>query len=157
MICRAFVTMFVTYHACGNCDSQAVWEQGTPSVCLGLQTPFLWGWTAQRISNTDSTQIPKVGCVDLPPKPVLQTHITSWDSPAMSNLPCPAQVHIHYSWWRREDSSHEFALLSEHRKSLRLVGWMKEWLGNRSIWKRKDVYLQRSCKEVILQKIQFIK
>lgn len=42
-------------------------------------------------------------------------------------------------------------------KSLRLVGWMKEWLGNKSILKRKDVYLQRSCKEVILQKNQFIK
>ena len=27
MICRALVTTIVTYHACGNCDSQAVWDQ----------------------------------------------------------------------------------------------------------------------------------
>lgn len=146
MICRALVTRLVTYRACGNCDSQAVWGQGTPSVCLGLQTPLLWGRIAQWISNTESTQTPKVGCVDFPPKPVLQTHITSGDSPAMSNLPCPAQVHIHYSCWRREDSSHEFALLCEHSKVTKACG-----LDERMTWKQKH-FKKKRC--LLAEKLQ---
>ena len=88
--------------------------------CLGPQTLCLWGLRGPVGQYKKGTQIPQMGCVDLPPKPILQSHITSWNSPSAITLHQLMSPPVTAADWR-ESSSHK-SVLSVHRDVAKACG-----------------------------------